>query len=448
MNCDTWVRSTSGGNMTPATIALRSDASVAGIDPVQRGPILVATDGSTGCDATLKAADSLAALRNSQVTILSIVEPVVTVPMHAGIAFPYADIEEAQRTARETKVLAQLERVGAHDAGWNMRIEYGEPANAIATAARDLDATVVIIGLGHHDLLDRFLGGEISLRILRASKSPVLAVPELFEEMPRRLVIATDFSVASLDAARTALRLFPTITAVHLVHVMSTLEVPPEVIVTSAGLYSEPIPDLFERFVHALELPSYITVQTTTLEGKASRGVLQFRRKVGADLIVTGSRGGGLMNRLLVGSTATGIIRGANCAVLAVPAARGSDRMVGVAEVSEDPGVKGHWAEELSAFTKRNAGRRASLEVDDPDYGLLMQEHDYPLLGVAYDHHDQRVEIMLGDFKGTRRHLTRGIGNVRSVDVLRDARGRDRVLRIAHGRGQTLLTLENTASAG
>ena len=112
-------------------------------------------------------------------------------------------------------------------------------------------------------------------------------------------------------------------------------------------------------------------------------------------------------------------------------------------EVAEGPDAEVRWAEELMTFTRRNAGRRASLEVDDPDYGLLMQEHGYPLLGAAYDHHDKRVEIMLGDLKGTRRHLTRGISNVHSVDVLRDPHGRDRVLRVSHGRGQTLLTLEN-----
>ena len=428
--------------MTSATIAPRGSAPTADHNGVQRGPIIVATDGSPACDAALKAAGRLAALHNSNVLVLSAIEPVV-VPMNFGIALPYSDFENAQRNARTTRVTAQLERVGARDAGWSMRIEYGEPATTIATTAHDLDASVVITGLGHHDLLDRVLGGETTLRIVRASKSPVLAVTGQFEELPRRLVVATDFSVASLDSARAALRLFPSITAVHLVHVMSRLEVPPDVFVTWAGLYSEPIPKSFERLTSALDLPQSLTVETTTLDGKASHEVLKFARKVGADLIVTGSRGAGLMNRLLVGSTATGIIRGAHCAVLAVPAAPGSDRMVGVEEVAEGPGSEARWAEELSAFTKRNAGRRGSLEVDDPDYGLLIQEHGYPLLGVAYDHHDKRVEIMLGDLEGTRRHLTRGISNVRSVDVLRDAGGRDRVLRVAHGRGQTLLTLEN-----
>lgn len=427
--------------MTSATIAPQGNAPPGHISALQDGPIVVATDGSTGSDAALQTAGHLAALHKSKVVVLSAVEPVAAVPGDFEIVRPFHDLQQALRTERMTKVLAQLERVGAGDAGWTMKIEYGEPAYSIATATQDLDATMVITGLGHRELLDRLFGGETALRIVRASKSPVLAVTNRYEELPKRAVIATDFSVASLDSARAALRLFPSITVVYLVHVLGRLEVPPDAFVTWAEQYSEPIARSFERFTSALDFPPSISVETVVLEGKASREVLRFARESSADLIVTGSRGAGLMSRLLVGCTTTGIIRGAECAVLAVPAAPGSDRMVAVDELSEPPGSVFSWAEELSAFTKRNAGRRTSLEVDDPDFGLLIQEHGFPLRGVAYDRHDQRVEIMLGDLEGTR-HLTRGIADVQSVDILRDADGRDRVLRVAHGRGQTLLTLE------
>lgn len=427
--------------MTSVTIAPQSNALPANISALQSGPIVVAIDGSTGSDAALQTAGRLAALLKSKVVVLSAVEPVVPVPGDFEIARRFHDIEQGLLAERMTKVLAQLERVGARNAGWTMKVEYGEPAHSIATAAQDLDATMVITGLGHRELLDRLFGGDTALRIVRASKSPVLAVTSRFEELPKRAVIATDFSVASLDGARAALRLFPSISVIYLVHVMARLEVPPDAFVTWAEQYSEPIARSFERFMSALDLPPSTTIETIVLEGKTSREVLRFAKESSAELIVTGSRGAGLVSRLLVGSTATGIIRGADCAVLAVPAAPGSDRMVGVDEFSERSGSAVGWAEELSAFTKRNEGRRTSLEVDDPDFGLLIQEHGFPLRGVAYDHHDQRVEIMLGDLEGTR-HLTRGIADVQSVDVLQDADGRDRVLRVAHGRGQTLLTLE------
>ena len=101
-----------------------------------------------------------------------------------------------------------------------------------------------------------------------------------------------------------------------------------------------------------------------------------------------------------------------------------------------------HWATELEAFTRRNAGRVASLEVDDPDVGAQSQERDYPFLGAAWDPNDRRVETMLGDFGGGGRHLTRGISSVTGIDILRDEAGRDHVLRVAHRPGQTLLTLQ------
>ena len=429
--------------MTAPTIDPRGNASSANFNELQHGPIVVATDGSTGSDAALQTAGRLAAQLNSKVVVLSAVEPVTPVAGDFEIARPFHDLQRALWTERENMVRAQLERVGTRDAGWTMKIEHGEPAYSIATMAQDLDAAMVITGLGHHELVDRLFGGETTLRIVRAVKSPVLAVSSQFDGLPKRAVIATDFSVASLDSARAALRLFPSITVVYLVHVMGKLEVPPDAIVTWAGLYPEPVSRSFERVMKALNLPSSITVEAITLEGKASREVLRFARESNADLIVTGSRGAGLMSRLLVGSTATGVIRGADRAVLAVPASPGSERIVGSDEYEERADSAAGWAEELSAFTRRNEGRRTSMEVDDPDYGLLIQEQGYPLRGVAYDHHDERVEIMLGDLEGARRHLTRGIAHVQSVDILQDSDGRDRVLRVAHGRGQTLLTLEH-----
>jgi hypothetical protein len=85
------------------------------------------------------------------------------------------------------------------------------------------------------------------------------------------------------------------------------------------------------------------------------------------------------------------------------------------------------------------------LEIDDPELGAQAQERDYPFLGASWDHHDERVQIMLGDFNATGRHLTRGIGGVTGIDILKDDADRDQVLRIRHGDGQTILSLTRQA---
>jgi nucleotide-binding universal stress UspA family protein len=354
---------------------------------------------------------------------------------------PPADSEDARRRHLNAKVREQVAGISPASRDWTIELRDGDPPNVIAAVARDVNARMIVLGLGHHDLLDRLFGSETALHALRLSRVPVLAVPPNFTHLPRRAIVATDFSVASVRAARLALELVDTPRMVYLLHVAPRMELQPDAFAAWMALYGEGVGPAFDRITAELGLPEHVGVETVTRQGKPSREVLEFARSTQADLIITGSRGAGLVDRLIVGSTATGLVRGANCAVLAVPTGTTEDRAQAWPPDARRTIPKEKWAEELNAFTKRNVGRRASLEVDDPELGAQAQERDYPFLGAAYDHHDQRVEIMLGDFTAGRRHLTRNISNVTAIDMLRDEKERDWVLRVAHGNGQTILAL-------
>jgi hypothetical protein len=102
--------------------------------------------------------------------------------------------------------------------------------------------------------------------------------------------------------------------------------------------------------------------------------------------------------------------------------------------------VEGVWAPELAEFTRRNLGRRGTLEIDDLDIDAQAQVFDFPLAGVDWDSHDREVEIMLGDTKRKGRHLTHSVSGVTSIGLMRDEHGRDVALRIAHGMGLTVFT--------
>lgn len=404
------------------------------------GPILVASDGTQASESALRVAALMAGHGGADVVVLTVAEPLPLIAGEYGLLLPPGDADESRRSALMGQVTKQVAMITGNRLKWKVELREGYPASVIARTATELDARLIITGLGHHEVLDRLFGSETALHALRLARVPVLAVGPKFDHLPKRVIVATDFSVASVEAARAALALLDTVTMVYLVHVAPRLELQPEAFAAWMSLYGEGVVPAFERVKAELDLPEHVTVETVTRQGKASRELLEFARSTQADVIITGSRGAGLIDRILVGSTATGLIRGAHTAVLAVPTRgiggtlhEGPERRVSLTEES--------WAEELSAFTKRNAGRRAALEVDDPELGAQAQEHDYPLLGVDYDHNDKRVEIMLGDFVGTRRHLTRGIPNVSHIDVLRDENGRDWILRVTHGRGQTILTL-------
>ena len=100
------------------------------------------------------------------------------------------------------------------------------------------------------------------------------------------------------------------------------------------------------------------------------------------------------------------------------------------------------WAERLEEFTRRNASRIATMEVIDPDLGAQIENRGLPFLGVDFDPRDASIHIMLGEAKLEGRHLSRSIRGATAVQVLRERDGQDLMLRIAHGRGQTLVTLE------
>jgi hypothetical protein len=93
----------------------------------------------------------------------------------------------------------------------------------------------------------------------------------------------------------------------------------------------------------------------------------------------------------------------------------------------------------LRDFTARNSGRVSRLEVADPAIGAMVEAVAYPLLGVDYDHKDNRLMVTLGSTKGVERHLSHSVISPQSVSVLSE-NGRDSALSVSHGGGQTLLT--------
>lgn len=72
--------------------------------------------------------------------------------------------------------------------------------------------------------------------------------------------------------------------------------------------------ELREKGVNAIAL---------VVQGPTSQTILKEAEKLEADLIVVGSHGHGALYQALVGSVSEGIIRGAPCPVLVVPAREG-----------------------------------------------------------------------------------------------------------------------------
>jgi len=61
-----------------------------------------------------------------------------------------------------------------------------------------------------------------------------------------------------------------------------------------------------------------VLVETAMLEGDPAAAIVEYADKIGADLVVTGSRGLSSIKRVLLGSVSTGIVNHAKRPVLVV----------------------------------------------------------------------------------------------------------------------------------
>jgi nucleotide-binding universal stress UspA family protein len=408
-----------------------------GIRANRASPVVVATDGHDQSEGALAIARLLVP-ESDAIRIVTVLKRMPTVSPDVQIALS-PDMEASRRAEHKRMVKHQIARVWGDDAA-DVELCEGDPATTIARRAHQTNATIIISGLGRHRVMDRLFGDETALRLIRVSSVPVLAVASGTKQAPARIVVAVDFSETSLRAARLAIQIAAPNATIYLAHVAPRDSMLHEWNGWGAS-YKNDAGDALHKLREQLRVPSGMVAQRVVLQGDPATELLAFATSVNADLIASGSHGHGFVARMLVGSVTTRILRCSTCSVLCVPHAAAMTRALVTAEPSTVTTLaRKEWPVELDEFSRRNLGRRGTLEVDDPDLGAQAQAHDYPLLGAAYDPHDQRVELMFGELGDVGRHLTRSIGHVSAIDTLKNERGQDIALRVAHGSGQTLLT--------
>jgi nucleotide-binding universal stress UspA family protein len=282
------------------------------------GPILVATDRTTEGEAAFRAAAQLAAKVRSTVRVVVVVEPLpVIVPDPSVMTEPLVASPELLDKVRD-RVVAQMRAVAPEGLEWHVEVESGRPSDEIVNKAHDLKAKLIVIELVHHNVVDRFLDGDTALEVVRRSRAPVLLVSAGWKALPKLAVFAVDFSPQSMEAARAGVRLLADGSTVVLVHVRSVVTVYDGMAMWEEEYDTAAAKEL-GKFTEALNVPSGIRVETVMLSGNPSSAILDFANGRDADLIVSGTRGAGLIERLVVGSVATRLMRHSTRSLLIVP---------------------------------------------------------------------------------------------------------------------------------
>ncbi len=409
------------------------------------GPIVAAV-GPSGGEAVLRMTHALAARHSTAAIIASVVSPPSVVAV--DYSQPMLDTWPVQerRAERQKLIHDRLHTLGPW-LPWreepDVTIAYGDTSTSIADIAHERGASLIVVGAGpahRHNPFD----AETALATVRRAHSPVLVVAHEATTLPKVVIVATDFSPSSVHAAVAATQFIADGAIVHLLHVWSHIRTPQ----TIAALreidetYVRSLPERFERVRSAIGRAHRFVFSTIVREGSPAQTVLDVAHEQSADLIVAGRRGFGPIERLLLGSVSTSLVRGAPCSILIVPdadpvtAMRLERHMTGASSVSHSR----DWAHELEDFARRNRLRRTALEIDDSSIGAQVQESGYLLTGATFDPHDRCVQLMFEHPDRANDHLTRSIGGVRSIATTCNAVDVDSALCIDTDHGSALLT--------
>ena len=411
-----------------------------GLHATQTGaaPLLVATDASTGSDAALRAARAIAQRTGQHIRLLAVYPPTPAVAAEVAVA---VESEEDQRKSLEIAIDDQMGRLGipdwdvAHSDRWSLDIALGDPAATIASTAGLIGADLIIMGLGGHALFDRIFGDELVVKVLRLGQTPVLAVAPSFHAMPLHAMAAVDFSASSNRALALGAQLVAPGGRITMAHVAHDARHPP--FFRELSPYVGPLGQAYDRLITDTQVEPGVRFERRVLVEKSpSSALLAHAAETAPDLIIAGSHGHDFLTRLVIGSVSTALVRRANRSILVAPPIDSSPIENSLPRNGMD---FLEWTERLEEFTRRNGARLCSIEVLDPTLGAQLEQKGIVFKGASYDPHDGRLNIMCGE---GREHLTRTITGVTGIQVLRDASGADAFLRVAHGRGQTLLTLE------
>jgi nucleotide-binding universal stress UspA family protein len=295
-------------------------------NPLRRGPVVLATDGTTRSGALVVAAQLLATKLDLPLEVISVLEPKSEAASRtAGLTTDDPAVEDASRYAREIGVSDYVSRFAGGATPPRIHVRVGNVADEIARFARQVSATIVIIGAMPDLLLRRTESAAHVTQLLRSIDCPVLTVPPSFRWLPRVVVAAVDFGPSSVRAAQAALLLVDRGGTLLLAHVRPTRVQPASMSADyRATDLDVDVHALFDRVRDELapSIPTGVKIETVLIADDPADGIFASASHARAELIAVGTDGIGALERLLLGRVTETVVRDADQAVLASPPPR------------------------------------------------------------------------------------------------------------------------------
>ena len=297
-------------------------------DRLRSGHVLVAVTGGSDADGAIAIAHAIERRYGSGVLAIQVMDTsVVALPAPLPSAFTMARglIGDAPYAGDELARQRQFAAITGEPNEWPVHVSVGTPSEEILRYARIEGVALITMGLRRHGVAYRVLDDETTLTVARHARATVLGVVPDLRGLPRRAVVGVDFGPASVHAARAALDLLARPVshegaALRLVYVdrRAGNDAEPETagsaLIARLGVHAA-----FEQLVRELDAPANVRVDCITLHGSPAQELLAFATETESDLIAVGSLRHERVERWILGSVTTDVIRDGRCSVLVIP---------------------------------------------------------------------------------------------------------------------------------
>jgi len=263
---------------------------------------------------------NLAKNYKANVFALHVIEPVI--PTIYEPAFSVPDLTSALE--KESKRLLKELGGKATEAGVPLKTEVrlGDITAEIRQTIERTKADLVVVGTHGSKGFQRWLLGSVTEKLMRHCPVPLLVIAsrKKVHAIPFALgsiLVTTDFSDGTADALKYAYSIAEECHAkIDLLHVVDEhmVEGPSEI----RESLIDGVRKKLDRLVPASAKP-WCETNTTVATGTPYQVILKTAKKDKVGLLVMNVHGKGMLDRLLVGSTAERVVRGAECPVLLIP---------------------------------------------------------------------------------------------------------------------------------
>ena len=194
----------------------------------------------------------------------------------------------------------------------------GSASAVLSSVMAERDAQLLVLGGKRHSTLMRWLGGSTVQHVVRRLDVPLLVTTGELRPRPR-VMVAIDLSSAAhatIEGATAFARLLGG--PLHALHVIEPAVTVPEAVFLPDLDYNTLSRERMERDIWPLlPIPDHHKV---IRRGTAAQTIAEEAAAWRADVIVVGSHGKGLVDRLLIGSVTEKLLNNLPAAVLVIPA--------------------------------------------------------------------------------------------------------------------------------